>query len=238
MKKTIAILLGLMMLMPALLVAGCKANEAPPSGEQTEPTENAATSEAEHPLLEGLIKNEYDGIEITVNVLERMAILPGAPVPVTVTVTNTGDKSVFYVQGSGSFETPQALFLQSEQLQPVRPSDQLGIATMDFVTKELKPGENLIFKLYVMAIEPNTKFDDYTYEMFNEGVYIADMEWPTLHERYPDLTAVPSGSYTVNAYFVYTFVDVVYTGAGEDGQNNAFGEATGYAAAECMIGVS
>ncbi|MCL2486359.1 MAG: hypothetical protein FWE86_02015 [Oscillospiraceae bacterium] len=221
----------IMTLLLALAISGCKSPADLPENVTGTDAGDASAGNQNLDFLEGLIKNEYDGIEITAEMLERMAILPGMPIPITVVVTNTGDKSVFYVQGSGSFETPEALFLKSDELQTVRPSDQLGIMTMDFVTKELKPGESLHFKLYAMAIEPNENFDEYTFELFAEGTYIAEMDWLTLNERYPDLVAAEPGSYTVNAYFLYTV-------AGEDGQNDAFVGATGYAQAEAVIGVS
>lgn len=200
-------------------------------GTEPEEIETPPEEEAVDPL-EGLIRDEYEGLAITAAVLERKAILPGFSVPVTVTIQNTGDKTVFYTQGSGVFETPEALILQSEDLQPVLPKDHLGIMTMDFVTKELKPGEELQFVLYVMAIKPTPSFDSYTYDMFNaDQTYIVDMEWAALQEEYPDLVAVEPGSYTVYANFRYLTV-------GEGEEASPMAAPTGYAQAECVIGVS
>jgi len=223
----------IIVLLIALPMAGCVGGGKDPAPAPL-PDPGPGGTETPPPvdLLEGLTKDEYPGIEMSADVLERMALLPGMPVPVTVVVQNKGDKTVSYVQGSGSFETPQALFLRSDSLQPVIPRDQLGIMTMDFVTKELKPGESLLFKFSVMAIEPNAGFDGNTQALFlDEETYIADLEWPALQERYPDLTAVKPGSYTVSAFFIYTM-------ASGDGEADIFGGGTGYAQADCAIGIS
>ena len=73
--------------------------------------------------------------------------------------------------------------------------DQIvSVMTMDFVICELKPGETLMYKLYVMAIEPNDKFDEYTFELFEEAKYIVETDLLELQTRYPDLSIVPSGA--------------------------------------------
>jgi hypothetical protein len=114
----------------------------------------------------------------------------------------------------------------------VIPRDQLGIMTMDFVTKELLPGESLQFDFNVRAIEPNDNFDMYTHQLFmEEDIYIIDLEWPDLQERHPDLTAVAPGSYPVGVYFIYAIAD-------ENDPMSAFGAPTGYAAAEILVGIS
>lgn len=247
MKKLLTIALVLM-----LLATGCgtggnsQSSSQPVEPESTVPEvsvadpvepeepdeESLPEEEAAVDRLEGLLKDEYDGLTITAAVLERMAILPGAAVPVTVTIENTGDKTVFYTQGSGTSETPQALYAATDDLQPVIPKDNLGIMTMDFVTKELKPGENLKFVLYVMAIEPNDQFDTYTYDLYNaDETYIAEMEWPTLQEQHTDLVAAQPGSYTIHVNFLYYLPE-------ENGMGNPLGEPSGYAQAECVIGVS
>ena len=228
MKKILIIIL-LLALPMACCFGGCK---KPPSEQPADPGTNGAETQPPGDLLEGLTKDQYPGIEMSANVLERMALLPGMPVPVTVVVENKGDKTVSYVQGSGSFEIPQGLFLWSGSLQPVIPRDQLGIMTLDFVTQELKPGDSLRFKLYAMAIEPDPGFDEKTQALFmDEEVYIADLEWSALQERYPDLVAAQPGNYTVSAYFLYTY-------AGDGGEIDIFGGATGYAQADCAIGIS
>lgn len=240
MKKRLILAIAL-----TLFVTGCQSGgtssgqpaELPESGVQTEtPLQGESVpqpeAEAADPLA-GLIRDEYEGIEMTAAVLERKAILRGFAVPVTVTIRNTGDKTIFYTRGSGVYETPEAVFLRADGLQPVIPKDHLGpIMTMDLVTEELKPGESLEYKLYVMAIQPNANFDRYTFDLFeNEGTYIAELEWPALREKHPDLVGAAPGSYVVNAYFLYFIAD-------ENGQGDPLGAPTGYARAECVIGVS
>ena len=216
-------------------------------------------------FLAGLAKDEYDGLDFSVNVLERSAILPGMVFQATVLIENKGGKTLFYTQGSGSFETPDALTLYSDALQAVPPRDRLGIMTMDFVVNELKPGDSLLFKLPVMAIEPDPDFSAYAFELFSEETYIADMEWPALQERYPGLAAAGPGAYTLKAYFRYSKSGgdgAGGDGAGGDGAGgdgggdesdgaggddvggfdvggfDAFGGDTGYAEAECVVSVS
>ncbi|MDR1766664.1 MAG: hypothetical protein LBR77_11465, partial [Lachnospiraceae bacterium] len=81
-----------------------------------------------------LIKDEYDGLTFTASVNTRQAILPGSVFQVHLTVKNTGDQTVSYVKGSGSFTTPSALSVEVDGLQRVLPQDQLGVNTMDYVT--------------------------------------------------------------------------------------------------------
>jgi len=226
-----------LILISALFFTACQGGYAAPPSDTSpapdpDPAPPAVQANGSGPdMISDLIKDEYDGIEITVNVLERMAIIPGAPFQATVLVENKGDKTVSYIQGSGSYNTPQALFLYSEALQTVRPQDHLGLATADFVTQELKPGESLLFKLPAMAIAPNTDFDGYTFELFDEGIYIPDMDWSALQERFPGLVALAPGDYALQAYFLYNVSD----GGGEF---DMFGGPTGYAVAETIIGVS
>ena len=165
--------------------------------------------EAEAPAaqnpVEGLVRDEYDGLEITASVLERKAILPGFGVPVSVTVKNTGDKTISYVQGSGSHTTPSALVVEVDGLQTARYKDHLGAATMDFVTKDLKPGEAVSFVAYVMTIEPHPDFSKYTDELFGDGQqYIAEADWSALQERFGELKAAGNGVYDGRAYLRYS----------------------------------
>ncbi|MDR1766665.1 MAG: hypothetical protein LBR77_11470, partial [Lachnospiraceae bacterium] len=81
-----------------------------------------------------LIKDEYDGLTFTASVNTRQAILPGSVFQVHLTVKNTGDQTISYVKGSGSFTTPSALSVEVDGLQRVLPQDQLGVNTMDYVT--------------------------------------------------------------------------------------------------------
>jgi len=216
-----------------LLTTGCQAYGSDTPEEQTPeaqpPTVQGGGSVPD--VITGLTVNEYDGLDISVNVLERMAILPGNVFQATVLVENNGDKTVSFVQGSGSFQTPEAIFLYSDTLQTIIPQDHLGIMTMDFVTQELKPGESLLYKLDVIAVKPNPDFDAYTFEMFDEGTYIGDMEWSVMQERFPGLVAVEPGSYSLKAYFLYRIAD-------ENEQFAAFEGPTGYAVAESIIGIS
>lgn len=199
---------------------------APESGE-----ESSMAEESRDPL-EGLTKDEYDGLEITAAVLVRRAILPGSVLPVTVVVTNNGDRTVAYTQGSGSSQTPQALVVQFDGLQPVLPEDHLGPMTMDFVTKELEPGESIQFVMNVLAVKPNESFDKYTYDLFNEEqTYIANLEWQDLQERYPDLAAAEPGSYEGTVSFRYSIVE-------GEGENRLFGSDSGYAQAEIAVSVT
>ena len=235
MKKYLIVLI-----IATVFAAGCgtgqKAQEpAEPSPEPGPDNQSPGMQEggSAPDFLEGLAKDEYDGLDFTVNVLERSAILPGMVFQATVLIENKGDKTLSYTQGSGSFETPDALTLYSDTLQAVPPQDRLGIMTMDFVVNELKPGDSLLFKLPVMAIEPDPGFGTYAFELFGEEIYIADMEWTGLKERYPDLKAAEPGAHTLKAFFRYSV-----SGGDEAGGFDAFGGDTGYAEAECVVSVS
>lgn len=254
MKKKLAFA----MLLSALILAGCTGN-AWNNNRSTAPSvsskaavsreESMIASEYESSIHEGSIPeevpgaekadplhnlkhNEYEGLEITASVLEGKAILPGASIPVTVTVKNNGDKTIGYVQGSSAYETPQALHVEAEGLQPTLAKDHLGSATLDFVTKELKPGEELTFTTHIMAIEPNERWDEYTQGYHtDENGFIAEADWPALQERYSDLTAVKAGGYTAHVYFRYYVI-------AEGETNNPASEATGYAQADVPISVT
>ncbi len=178
-----------------------------------------------------LTLDEYDGLKITAAVLPRKAILPGSVFPVTVTVKNDGDKTISYVMGSGSYTTPQALLAEVTGLQPVIPKDRLGVHTSDFATKNLAPGETVSFVIPVMAIEPNSNFNEYTNDLYNgENIYIADLELAEMQDRYPDLVAAKAGSYAGT----FTFEYAINTGE----IAAALSGPTGYAYTEIMIGVT
>lgn len=257
MKKVIAIALMLTLSLSAL--AGCgsgpaaqatdpgteptpSAEVATPTpteagGEETQaPEETLPPEETESPeaptiasMLEGLEKNAYESLVFTAEAAGEPAA-PGAAIPITVTVKNEGEETVVYVQGSGSHTTPDALLLEAEGLQAVKAKDKLGIATMDYVVKELKPGEELTFTLYVMAIEQHEQFDTYSYELNGEDKYIAEMSFAELQEKYPELTAAAPGEYSGSVYFRY------FTKAA--GEDSLFGEANSYAQAEFAITVA
>jgi hypothetical protein len=179
-------------------------------------------------FLDGLTQDEYDGITISAEVLERMAILPGASVPISIVIENTGNESVYFIQGSGSFETPEALVIYSQELQTVRARDHLVmIQTMDFIALELQPGESLLYRMYVLAIEPNENFDTYSFDFAQEGEFIADVGWSALHESHPNLVPVSSGSFTVDVFFLYAM-----------SQEDVFTGATGFAMTQAVIPVS
>lgn len=204
--------------------------------ESQSPVENETQLETENitiqQQLEGLTQDEYSDLEITAVVLERKAIIGGASFPVTITIKNNGDKNILYIHGSGSFEIPEALLVNADNLQTIIPKDHLGIVTLDMRTEALAPGEELSFIAHVRAIEPNENFDTYTYELYNENqTYIAEMEWRELQETFPDLVAAAAGSYDIQVYFLYTLIN-------EEGDTNALLGPTGFAKSELTISVT
>lgn len=180
------------------------AEESIPLEEVGQEVEGAVTEE----MLKALARDEYDGLEMTAEILQRSATLPGSVVPVTVLIKNTGDKTIAYTHGSGSFETPQSLYTNMHGLQVVKPKDHLGVMTMDMQTKHLKPGEELKYVVNVMAIEPNAKFHDYSFDMHSkDGAYIAETPFDELFETHNDLVAAKPGSYDGSVYFLYSVMD-------------------------------
>ena len=180
-------------------------------------------------LLNGLNHNLYSGIEMSADVLPRAAIHPGSTVPVTVVISNTGDKTVVYTHGSGSADTPEAMHVRIPGLQPILPKDWLGAVTADFQSKELKPGETLNFTTFVRAIEPHASFNEYTHSRFTEqGTYIGDVEWEELQSLHTGLTAAAAGSFTGHAFFRYYVLD-------EGDEMDLTREAEGYASTEFTI---
>lgn len=229
------------------VIAGCgtnnQANDIKLTSEAPESTETPAEAPTEPPTsippalsikqrLGNVVKDAYTGIEIDAFIRERKAILPGFAIPVTVVVRNTGDETIDYVQGSGSYQTPEAVFIGVDGLQAVLPKDHLGPTTLDFRTQELKPGDELEFTMYVMAIEPDPNFDTYSIEMYSDNErYIAEQEWQELQEEFPDLIPAASGSYQGHAYFIYYV-------RGESGASDFTTEPTGYAQYDFQISVS
>lgn len=226
------------LLLSTAVLAGCANGNAAPTEtttvETTTETETETTQESADPaettadpdetddLYSELTLNEYDGLEITAEILTRNAIIPGSTIPVTVIIANNGEKSISFTQGSGSFTTPQALSLAIDGLQPVLPSDHLGAATMDFVTKELKPGEELSFVMNIKAIEPNDEFNTYTYELYNQKqIYIGDMDIEDLFNNYEDLVPAKAGTYEGLVTFLYQTIE-------DENAADRFGEPTGY----------
>lgn len=180
-----------------------EADSSTSTDDSSAPEESENTTQTLAEKLEGLTEDEYDGLTITAEVDSTATYAPGDAIPVKVTIENTGEETIVYVQGSGSFTTPTALFADAEALQVVKAQDQLGVATMDYRTQELAPGESLEFTLYLMAIDPSEAFDDYAYELNGEELYIAEMSWDELSKRYTDLVAAQPGEYEGGVYFRY-----------------------------------
>lgn len=182
-------------------------------------------------MIADLQKDQYPELKMTAEIPLRKIILPGDLVTVAVVLENTGDKTVLFTHGSGSYETPGALMFEIDGLQPVLPEDYLGIATMDMQIKALEPGESRTFQVKVRAIQPNASFDEYTHELYKEDqTYIGDVELEKLQKSYPDLKTAESGSYTGQVYFLYTVAD-------ETGTEALFAETSGYAMAEFTIDI-
>jgi hypothetical protein len=183
--------------------------------------------------LEGLVLDEYADLKLTAEVLDRKAIQPGNFVPITVLISNNGAKTISYVQGSGSYVTPEALSWSVPELQWVWPKDYLGVSTSDFVIKKLTPGESINFVIYVMAIERNPEqFVTATHELYDsEGIYIADMGWDILRERYPWMKPIQTNTYTGEVNFKYSMNN------GDTG-NSFLAAPTGYAQSTITIGVT
>lgn len=237
------ILLAGMLLITASCGASNRSDEVHSASEAPPAFQPPAESSAEHPedattapdigqRLGSAVQDAYADIEIDAFIRERKAILPGFAIPVTVTVKNSGEETVDYIHGSGSYATPEALFIHADSLQTVLPEDHLGPTTMDFRTEELKPGGRLEFVMYVMAIEPHANFNTYTIEMYyDNGEYIAGKEWDGLRQEFPDLTPAEPGSYQGQAYFLY------YTRNGS-GVSDFTTEPTGYAEYDFRITIS
>lgn len=197
----------LILLIATLALAGCATTGSlPPSSQPAD-----ALPEPDMPIserTEGLEPDAYDGLKLTAELITEKPILPGDAFEVRVDLENTGDKTVAYVQGSGSWRTPQNLFGEGEHLQYVLPRDNLGIATMDFVVQFLEPGESKNFNLTFMAIEPSADFVERTHELFYESdIYIADMSWAELQETFPDLIATQPGVHGAGVFLLYSILD-------------------------------
>jgi hypothetical protein len=219
---------------PAVELTPDPAEPTPGAGEGEAPLEG--TDEGSLPgigeALKDLVLDEYEGLTLFAETPEDMAVAPGEAVPVTVSVENNGDRSVYYVQGSGSYTIPDALLFEAEGLQPVLPKDRLGISTADYHVKELKAGESVSFTVHVFTTVPNTQFENYTRELFDaDGSYIADLDYSALHEKYADIAMADIGSYFGNVFFRYA--------AGEaDSPNAVTMEPTAYAQAAFAINLS
>lgn len=237
-KKIMLVLLALLMVLTTALSVSAEAQDVSPNTPPkaaTKPAETSAEPTAVPALpdyLSGLTKGEYKDLEVSAAVLPRMAILPGSVIPVTVTVKNNGTKTILYVQGSGRHTTPDALRVSFTGLQPILAKDRLGIATMDYVTNELKPGESLSYTVNVLAAQPNEKFDEFTHNTYNKTqTYAGAMDWASLKKGLPSLTPAKGGSYEGNVYFLYAVKDEKNAQAFVNGP-------TGYAQATLTVGVN
>jgi len=176
-------------------------------------------------------RGESHGLELTAAVLIRRAILPGDVFPVSVAVANNGDNTIAYTLGSGSFAIPEALIFEMDSLQPILPKDRLGIATADYVVRELAPGESADYVVYAMAIEPDPDFDSHTFKLYaDEGEYIADMEWSRLTEIIPGLIPAQPGPYSGTVRFYYILPD-------ENGELNFFDSPAHFIQDEFLIAI-
>jgi len=231
--------ISVMFLAIIFLLAACGSGGQTPGNEATteetnssEETLETETAQSVEDRLAGLIKDEYDALEISAAVLERKAILPGSIIPVTVTIKNNGEQTIVYPHGSSSSEIPEALLVDAVGLQPVLSESQLGIATLDMVSNELAPGEELTFVIHVLAIEPNEAFDTYTYELYNEsGTHIGNMAWEEIQSKFPDLTTAAPGSFDIHVYFTYYILT-------EETQADATAVITGYASSDLTVTVT
>jgi hypothetical protein len=95
--------------------------------------------------------------------------------------------------------------VEVDGLQRVLPQDQLGVNTMDYVTLQLKPGEELRFVWNVRAMEPYEDFDGYTHDTyFRDQIYLGSIEWDDLKTLFPDFVAAKPGTYEGKAAFAYS----------------------------------
>ena len=232
MNKAKSLLLVTFLIILSLSACG-KSPDKKESETDTVKNEEAKTENNEdetNESLHGLIEDEYEDLEITAEVLQRMAILPGSTIPLSITITNTGDQKIIYTQGSGSFEIPEALVLDIPKLQAILPKDHLGVATMDIRSGELLPGETLNYTLNIRAIEPSDTFNDYTYSKWDNGnEYIADIDWETLVGEYSDLTPAKADTYNGHVYFLYAL---------ENEQGNPTLSPTGYSGQKFSVTIT
>lgn len=228
----------------AMILGGCASTTTAVSSETTSSVSSATSSENSSSeisekvdetldFLTTATKDQYTGLEVTADLRNRMAILPGEIFQVAVTIKNTGDQTISYVNGAGTNSTPDALILQTPDLQPILPEDHLGISTMDFSTLLLEPGETLEFVLNVAAIKPQENFNEITYNLYSTegGTYIGDLSAEELLAADPELVVASAGSYTGTVYFPYTVIEA-------DGSTDPLNAPTGYAEATFAFTIS
>lgn len=176
----------------------------------------------------GLKKGEYPGLIVEAE--SEQAVRPGDPASVNIKLKNTGNKTVVFTHGSGSFLTPQSLRLKIPGLQPVAPRDYLGIATMDYQKDTLKPGEERVFEFKVRAVRFNDKFSEYAFSMYHtDNQYIGDISWTDLEKAHSDLEKASVGSYKGQVILSYSVL--------EEGAEEIFKDDTGFNIGEFIIDV-
>lgn len=230
-----------LLLVAGVLFAGCNNNNnnsssVPPSSTSVDPNnmpgaENTLTMTEQR--VQGLVLNEYPGLKITVDDMSSSELIAGSVIPVKIKLENIGDKTVFYSLGSGSYTTPQALWLDIPQLQTIMPEDYLPPSTRDMQYRELKPGQMIEHSLSIMAIQPNDNFNNYTSEVYDKysttenRMYIGNWNYADLNGVYPDLSLAGEGEYNASVYFTYYVM-------GEE-SSAAVGNPTGYAKHDFVI---
>lgn len=173
------------------------------SSTSTTSTSGVETNGVEQ-VLSTLMEGQYPELAMTAEVKED-DVKPGEAATVKITLTNEGDKTLVYSQGSYAMENPSSLLMEVEGLQPVMSKDQLEAAADDTSRRYqepmlLEPGDKEEFEMRVMAIEPNVEFEERTYSLYTvEDEYIAEMDWEELWELYPDLVKAEAGTYTGHA---------------------------------------
>lgn len=184
-------------------------------------------------VLSTLMEGQYPELAMTAE-MKGDSVEPGAAATVEITLTNEGDKTLVYSQGSYTMENPSALLMEVEGLQPVMSLDQLEAVADDTSRRYqdpilLEPGEEKIFEMEVLAIEPNAEFDERTYTLYTmDDEYIAELQWEELYGLYPDLVKAEAGTYTGHAYFTYYVL--------QDGETASDTQTpTGYGLADFMI---
>lgn len=196
------------MLGGSLAASSSSASSSSSSSSSTSSSTSGSETNGVEQVLSTLMEGQYPELAMTAE-MKGESVEPGAATTVEITLSNEGDKTLVYSQGSYTMENPSALLMEVEGLQPVMSKDQLEAVTDDTSRRNmdpilLEPGEEKVFEMEVLAIEPNAGFDERTYTLYTvDDEYIADLEWEELYELYPDLVKAEAGTYTGHAYFTY-----------------------------------
>lgn len=239
-KRTVALLLS-----SAFLLGGCAGTgetassditsleESVSSSSESSVSETSSTEEVTSlDFLTTATENQYDGLEFTASLANRMAVLPGEIFGVAISVQNTGEETISYTLGAGTNTTPDAIVLEVPGLQTILPEDHLGLSTRDYQVVNLEPGASLKYTLNAAAIEPQDTFDELSLNLYTaDGTYIGNFSADELKKADPTLTPAATGSYTGTAYFAYTVLT-------EDGSVDAFSGPTGYATSDFSFTIS